>query len=202
MGYEDHRPLMFPSLEWWHQGQRMQIQWDEDLFAAFFRVLIKVSEFEGCGGFDSGHYAIGMRPGEATQRTNQRAAVRIMSRLCELAGWSWSPETNILDCTPLLPFVCIDPNAGGPPLPSRVYFIQAGESGLIKIGKADDPTARLATMQTGSADRLVLLTTMSGGRREEHALHRRFAHLRRSGEWFEPAADLLSFINELRRPAI
>jgi hypothetical protein len=75
-----------------------------------------------------------------------------------------------------------------------VYFIKAKRSGLIKIGKANNPISRLKTMQTGSADRLTLLGYIPGSHAEESALHKRFASLRQSGEWFKPGDELLGVI--------
>lgn len=80
--------------------------------------------------------------------------------------------------------------------PSRVYFIQASITGLIKIGVAVDPSDRLRTLQTGSPDTLSLIKTIDGDQKLEQELHRRFADDRLHGEWFHPSADLLAYITE------
>lgn len=72
------------------------------------------------------------------------------------------------------------------PRPTFVYFILATVSGMIKIGRADDPKRRFCVLQTGSAEVLELLGTVpdtSGGLLEK-TLHRRFRKLRVRGEWF------------------
>jgi hypothetical protein len=76
----------------------------------------------------------------------------------------------------------------------RVYFIQAGEGGPIKIGCAVDVARRLSVLQTGSVEPLKLLCDFEGGPNEERRLHRLFAadHLR--GEWFRPSAAVLDHI--------
>lgn len=76
-----------------------------------------------------------------------------------------------------------------------VYFIEAEESGLIKIGRAADPGRRLAAMQTGSAEPLRLLRTIAtdDDKTLERTFHRRFAGSRHHGEWFEPSPGLTKF---------
>lgn len=67
-----------------------------------------------------------------------------------------------------------------------VYFIQGYGGGLVKIGVAADPEARLAEIQRMCPIPLRILATLQGaGQSTETALHRRFAAHRRHGEWFE-----------------
>ncbi|HEY9368353.1 GIY-YIG nuclease family protein [Streptomyces sp.] len=90
-----------------------------------------------------------------------------------------------------------------PPQPKRqetdersVYFIQA-DNGLIKIGVSDSPKNRLRTLQTMSPVALRLVLVLPGrGARGESELHARFAEHRSHGEWFHPAPELISFIQE------
>lgn len=73
-----------------------------------------------------------------------------------------------------------------------VYAIQAGdESGPVKLGKADDPRARLAALQTAHWLKLTLLRVWKGERAEEAMLHLRFAPLRLAGEWFNFSREML-----------
>jgi len=73
-----------------------------------------------------------------------------------------------------------------------VYFIQAATGGLIKIGVAADPSARLAEIQRMCPIPLRILSTLPGiGQRGEKALHQRFAAERRHGEWFALTAEQL-----------
>lgn len=78
----------------------------------------------------------------------------------------------------------------------HLYFIQQGERGPIKIGKARDPRARLANMQVGNAQRLYLLGIIPNGSTFEPVLHRAFWRNRIRGEWFSPTPALLAYIAE------
>ncbi len=84
---------------------------------------------------------------------------------------------------------------------SFVYFVRAGSSGAIKIGRASDVGARLASLQTASAEPLELLAVVVGGCEVERALHRQFSSARIRGEWFRPAAELMEHIRWLTRAA-
>lgn len=75
-----------------------------------------------------------------------------------------------------------------------IYFIQAGHTGLIKIGKSDNPVTRLAAGQTFSAQRLRLLGVIDEGRYSEPELHKRFVDTRAYGEWFIASRALKKFI--------
>ncbi len=67
-----------------------------------------------------------------------------------------------------------------------VYLIGNRARGLLKIGYSENPETRLRALQTGCADPLVILQTLSyGGRGTEKYLHRIFARHRISGEWFQ-----------------
>lgn len=79
-----------------------------------------------------------------------------------------------------------------------VYFVMAARSGLIKIGSAVDPDARIRTLQTGSPEPLILVGVTLGGEAKERNLHRRFAADRSHGEWFHPSEELLAHIEAAR----
>jgi hypothetical protein len=83
------------------------------------------------------------------------------------------------------------------PEPSYVYFIQAGDGGPIKIGIARSPERRLIELQVGNHAKLRILALTPGGWGEERALHDKFAALRLNGEWFDPAPELLSYIEAI-----
>jgi hypothetical protein len=78
-----------------------------------------------------------------------------------------------------------------------VYFIQAGSSGPIKIGKANKLGGRVRGLQTANAEDLRLLGSVPGGLPKEAELHERFAPLRIRGEWFRPESELLSYVAEI-----
>lgn len=76
-----------------------------------------------------------------------------------------------------------------------IYFIQAEQSGLIKIGKANQVYKRLQTLQTGSPEKLRVLMMLPTN--AEKTYHIQFADSRVHGEWFQPSDALLSFIREV-----
>jgi len=80
-------------------------------------------------------------------------------------------------------------------MPSNVYFMSDGEA--IKIGFSGAPLLRIKDVRKDRGRDLTLLAQIDGGREKEAALHRRFAHLRISGEWFRSAPELIEFINEI-----
>jgi Meiotically up-regulated gene 113 len=68
-----------------------------------------------------------------------------------------------------------------------VYFIQDGLSRYVKIGwTTDSPFRRLQTLQTGCPGDLSVAAMVRGTEDLEKALHKRFAHYRIRGEWFDP----------------
>lgn len=77
-----------------------------------------------------------------------------------------------------------------------VYFVRAGEDGLIKIGETSvAPRHRLDALKIGSSEDLHLLGVIRPtGPNLEKELHARFAHLRKRGEWFRPDPSLLGYI--------
>lgn len=78
-----------------------------------------------------------------------------------------------------------------------VYFIRAAASGLIKIGVAGSPASRLKALQTASPVDLTLIATIPGvGQADESRLHELFAEERVRGEWFQPSARLLAYVEE------
>lgn len=79
-----------------------------------------------------------------------------------------------------------------------VYFIQEGDSGPVKIGFSRDVARRLGELQRQAKAPLRLLVSFEGTRRDEAALHTRFADHRLFGEWFHPAAELLEHVAALQ----
>jgi hypothetical protein len=73
-----------------------------------------------------------------------------------------------------------------------IYFFVA-DSGLVKIGFSQDPNRRVKQFGDGA-----LIATIPGYLSTERAVHRRFEHLRCSGEWYEPDQELLDYIEALR----
>lgn len=73
------------------------------------------------------------------------------------------------------------------------YFLHAPSADLIKIGQAHFVDGRIRTIQLMSPVPLNLVAVLPGDKFPEKALHRRFAHHRRHGEWFGSAAEIRSF---------
>jgi DNA-binding XRE family transcriptional regulator len=82
---------------------------------------------------------------------------------------------------------------------SVVYFIQAGAGGPIKIGIAANLQRRIATLQTGCPEPLVVLGTIAGGPLEEARLHAHLRAFRIRGEWFKPSELVLSTVQQALR---
>lgn len=82
---------------------------------------------------------------------------------------------------------------------SRVYFIQVGLGGPIKIGRSTAPLTRLATLQTGHSEQLRLLVTTTGGDELEKSLHQKLRSHRLRGEWFSPHAEVLAEVDDFKR---
>lgn len=83
----------------------------------------------------------------------------------------------------------------------KVYFIQAGFSGDIKIGFSYNIEKRLKVLQTSHSEKLRILAALNGDRIVELELHQRFGSYRKKGEWFEPHPELMQFISVLIAPA-
>lgn len=90
---------------------------------------------------------------------------------------------------------------------SKLYFIQAGDDGPIKIGHSANPRERLAMLQVGNPRELVLLAEIDysagnlGERTaayQEELFHRTFRIARIRGEWFEPHPTILWAIECLK----
>lgn len=75
-----------------------------------------------------------------------------------------------------------------------VYFIQAGKTGPIKVGKSSDVRSRIRDFQTGNAEQLRVICELPlCTQGAEGRLHRLLADHRIRGEWFEaePVLELL-----------
>lgn len=80
-----------------------------------------------------------------------------------------------------------------------VYFIQDNPpEGPVKIGYTSRAIhARVAEGQTFHANALTVLAETYGTRKDESALHRRFAHLRIRGEMFLYNAEIRDLVMHL-----
>lgn len=72
-----------------------------------------------------------------------------------------------------------------------IYWIGTSLLDPVKIGYATDPDRRLAELQVGSPERLVLFAVIPGDRADESRLHAHLRAYRLRGEWFKPVAPVL-----------
>lgn len=57
----------------------------------------------------------------------------------------------------------------------------------------------MASLQTGSPNRLEMLAAIKGNVQTERQFHHRFAQYRLNGEWFRLTDDLATFIETIRQ---
>ncbi|BCK29655.1 GIY-YIG nuclease family protein [Vibrio cholerae] len=77
-----------------------------------------------------------------------------------------------------------------------LYFIQGQTLSHVKIGYSTSRSLfkRLKELQTGSPDKLILLSVKLVSRADEAELHKRFSNSRLHGEWFSYTEDLQEYI--------
>jgi hypothetical protein len=74
----------------------------------------------------------------------------------------------------------------------KTYFIEASATGYIKIGRSADPIRRLKNLTTASPSALRLIGVLDHDCEAE--LHRQYASLRTTGEWFKADGALLTYL--------
>ena len=81
----------------------------------------------------------------------------------------------------------------------RIYFIQVGTTGPIKIGftKAD-PLNRMEDLQCGCPWPLRLIGSIPGTKRNENWLHEKLSEFKMLREWFVP--EVASDVNKILSP--
>lgn len=103
------------------------------------------------------------------------------------------PEVVIAGVAGLLEDGCFREVPGGYLIPNYIeaqgdfmntYVVRSGANGPVKIGRSKDPANRIATLQTGCAEKLILLHLLPWDAEKE--LHRMLAGWRMQGEWFSP----------------
>lgn len=77
-----------------------------------------------------------------------------------------------------------------------IYFIRAGDNGPIKIGITKEITGRVKGLQTAHYEDLQIVGVMPGDRNLETTLHNKFSQHHIRGEWFQPAEEILTFVQE------
>lgn len=79
-------------------------------------------------------------------------------------------------------------------------YVIAGD-GVAKIGRALNPYVRLSELQTGHDAKMTLLVAVPMHASLESAIHKRFSHLRKTGEWFYINDELAAFVEDLQAGA-
>lgn len=77
-----------------------------------------------------------------------------------------------------------------------VYVIADKEKRYMKIGKANNPKSRLATIQTSMPFDVEIVAQIIGNYSIENRLHKLFKHLRLRGEWFTYSDEILKHVVE------
>lgn len=75
-----------------------------------------------------------------------------------------------------------------------VYFIEAPETGRLKIGHSGSPKYRMESIQSMSPVKLRMIGVIPGSIADEKALHARFSAYRTHGEWFEYSRQIRDYI--------
>jgi len=78
-----------------------------------------------------------------------------------------------------------------------VYVLREKGTNYCKIGKADDVTSRVATLQTGNPRQLEVIAVLPGNETAEREMHRKYWHYRvPSGgeEWFDIPPEIIDRI--------
>lgn len=79
-----------------------------------------------------------------------------------------------------------------------VYFIQEAELKRVKIGfTTGHPLRRLRKLANATSQELTFLGFQVGNEDLEKKLHDKFAYCHYRNEWFCPAQELLSYIDDL-----
>lgn len=73
-----------------------------------------------------------------------------------------------------------------------VYFIQVGDEGPVKIGRATNVKRRLAELQVAHYESLRILREITGEHAVERWFHKKFNHLQLRGEWFQFSPEMLT----------
>lgn len=132
------------------------------------------------------------RAEECAQEQQDQKTSWLLFRLPQLLGRSVAPKhlDHQRACT-------CEIGTLAPPQYGGVYAI-SGVHGWVKIGRAKNIASRMRDLQVGSPVPLRLLAVLSLDEDDERDLHRRWSHLRTSGEWFRLDAELLGAIAAAR----
>lgn len=77
---------------------------------------------------------------------------------------------------------------------TSVVYMVMDPKGRVKIGWTRDLDARVGALNASTADNFQLLRVITGGKPTERWLHKKFAHLRIKGEWFQFDQAMLTIV--------
>lgn len=78
-----------------------------------------------------------------------------------------------------------------------IYFIQADQGGLIKIGYSANPVNRLYNLQMSCPIPLKILATIKDApQTSEGYVHTTLGNSRQYGEWFLPSIEVLTYMRD------
>ena len=83
-----------------------------------------------------------------------------------------------------------------------IYLIQSLEDGYYKIGVSKHPKKRVKQLQTGNSSELKLVESYQSeyAHKVEKALQRRYAHMKKEGEWFDLSIkEDVSFLSDCKQ---
>jgi len=83
-----------------------------------------------------------------------------------------------------------------------IYLIQSQEDGYYKIGVSKHPKKRIKQLQTGNSSELKLVESYQSeyAHKVEKALQRRYAHMKKEGEWFDLSIkEDVSFLTDCKQ---
>lgn len=75
-----------------------------------------------------------------------------------------------------------------------VYFIQEGDNGPIKIGKAVSVERRFKYLQISHHKELTILQVIPGGAERESKIKKDLIKFRIKGEWFQPTPEVFEYM--------
>lgn len=79
-----------------------------------------------------------------------------------------------------------------------IYFIQEGDDGPIKIGKAGAVERRLKSLQTAHHKELSILQVISGGAERESKIKNDLVKFKIKGEWFQPVPEVFEYMRSVK----
>lgn len=81
-----------------------------------------------------------------------------------------------------------------------IYFIQEGDNGPIKIGKAVSVERRLKGLQTAHHKELSILQVIPGGAERESKIKKDLIKFKIKGEWFQPMPEVFEYMRRVQYP--